>query len=252
MKERTGHHRATTARPSLFVRTGAATPRARRGRRRRPSRRPWGLAVAALAVLTGVLLTGALLTAHAPLSTTAPDDAYAQPPAPSETYLRGGTGAEGPGTGTDGGDGRGGQAVATGSGEPAGHPGAPGEAVPGEGAGGTVHEPDGAEGDPSRHTDHDAVTYFRSRWDDRAAGHVKDIRTIGGYLRIYTTLPETAGNSRQALTLCERGLSYLQDTGTAAPVVFVHARFGENGNPVLANILGPGDTTCRVTHPAPG
>jgi hypothetical protein len=33
--------------------------------------------------------------------------------------------------------------------------------------------------------------------------------------------------------------------------VFVQAQFGENGNPVLANILGPGDGDCRVTHPPP-
>ncbi|MFI7440141.1 hypothetical protein [Nonomuraea indica] len=81
---------------------------------------------------------------------------------------------------------------------------------------------------------------------------MKDIRTVGGYLRIYTDLPESADDSAAALTLCERGLAYLGERGTKEPVVFVQARPGENGSPVLANILGPGDTTCRVTHPDPG
>ncbi|MGW0806383.1 hypothetical protein [Nonomuraea sp. NPDC002799] len=106
---------------------------------------------------------------------------------------------------------------------------------------------------PSRHTDQRAAEYFRSNWgpDDKALRRLKDIRTVGGYLRIYTDLPETAGNSATALTLCERGLEYLRAAGVTHPVVFVQAEFGGNGNPVLANILGPSDTTCRVTHPAP-
>ncbi|WP_327105343.1 hypothetical protein [Nonomuraea glycinis] len=106
---------------------------------------------------------------------------------------------------------------------------------------------------PSRHTDQEAVEYFRDQWGaaDEATGRIKDIRTIGRYLRIYTDLSETAGNSSHALTLCERGLAYLKANGVKDPVVFVQARFGENGNPVLANILGPSDSTCRVTHPAP-
>ncbi|MET9241993.1 hypothetical protein [Nonomuraea sp. NPDC003709] len=106
---------------------------------------------------------------------------------------------------------------------------------------------------PSRHTDQQAAEYFRTHWgpDDKALKRLKDIRTVGGYLRIYTDLPETAGNSSSAITLCERGLAYLRARGVAHPVVFVQAEFGENGNPVLANILGPSDTSCRVTHPAP-
>ncbi|MEV4009482.1 hypothetical protein AB0J35_03210 [Nonomuraea angiospora] len=106
---------------------------------------------------------------------------------------------------------------------------------------------------PSRHTDQQAAEYFRTHWgpDDKALKRLKDIRSVGGYLRIYTDLPETAGNSSQAITLCERGLAYLRARGVAHPVVFVQAEFGENGNPVLANILGPSDTSCRVTHPAP-
>lgn len=106
----------------------------------------------------------------------------------------------------------------------------------------------------SEHTDERAAAYFTERWgnSDKAAKRLKDIRTVGGYLRIYTDLPESAGDSSQAITLCERGLEYLRERGVAVPVVFVQAKFGENGNPVLANILGPDDETCKVTHPEPG
>ncbi|MEU4544432.1 hypothetical protein [Nonomuraea dietziae] len=102
------------------------------------------------------------------------------------------------------------------------------------------------------HTDAKAAEYFEKRWGkgDKAAKRLKDIRTVGGYLRIYTDLPESADNSKQAITLCERGLEYLKEMGEERPVVFVQAEFGENGNPVLANVLGPGDGDCRVTHPA--
>ncbi|TDC11288.1 hypothetical protein E1267_01065 [Nonomuraea longispora] len=112
------------------------------------------------------------------------------------------------------------------------------------------HRADG----PSRHTDREAAEFFRTRWgaDDKALKRLKDIRMVGGYLRIYTDLPESAGNSATALTLCERGLAYLRARGVDRPVVFVQAEFGENGNPVLANILGPSDTSCRITYPAPG
>ncbi|MFI7633464.1 hypothetical protein [Nonomuraea sp. NPDC049400] len=107
---------------------------------------------------------------------------------------------------------------------------------------------------PSRHTDQQAAEYFRTHWgpDDAALKRLKDVRSIGGYLRIYTDLPESADNSSQAITLCKRGLEYLRSLGVANPVVFVQAEFGENGNPVLANILGASDTSCRVTHPEPG
>jgi hypothetical protein len=106
---------------------------------------------------------------------------------------------------------------------------------------------------PSTHTDQEAAEYFRTHWppDDKAAKRLKDIRSVGGYLRIYTDLPESAGNSSQAITLCERGLQYLRESGEPNPIVFVQAKFGENGNPVLANILGPADKSCRVTHPEP-
>jgi hypothetical protein len=106
---------------------------------------------------------------------------------------------------------------------------------------------------PSRHTDRQAAAYFRTHWgpNDKALKRLKDIRTVGGYLRIYTDLPDTAYNSAHAITLCKRGLDYLRAAGVAKPVVFVQAEFGENGNPVLANILGPSDHNCRVTHPAP-
>ncbi len=108
---------------------------------------------------------------------------------------------------------------------------------------------------PSRHTDTEAMAYFEWRWGpgDRAVKRITDIRTVGGYLRIYTDLPESAHDSRTAITLCRRGVEYLtKRLGRADPVVFVQARFGENGNPVLANVLGHGDRTCRVTYPKPG
>ncbi|MBG0830851.1 hypothetical protein HS041_24125 [Planomonospora sp. ID67723] len=106
-----------------------------------------------------------------------------------------------------------------------------------------------AEG-PSKHTDPEAVAYFRQ---SKAANRVKDIRMVGGYLRIYTDMPESADNSRQALELCETGRDYLvEELGVDDPVIFVQAEFGENGNPILANVLGPDDSTCRVTHPEPG
>ncbi|HEX4815492.1 MAG TPA: hypothetical protein VFV66_22340 [Nonomuraea sp.] len=64
-------------------------------------------------------------------------------------------------------------------------------------------------------------------------------------------MPGTAHNSRHAITLCQRGLAYLKAAGVARPVVSVQARFGQNGNPVLADILGPADRSCTVTRPAP-
>ncbi|TMR23345.1 hypothetical protein ETD86_08590 [Nonomuraea turkmeniaca] len=117
-----------------------------------------------------------------------------------------------------------------------------------------MDDTDGYRADgPSAHTDRQAAEYFRTRWgsEDKALKRIKDIRTIGGYLRIYTDLPATAHNSGHAITLCKRGLAYLKAARVARPVVFVQARFGENGNPVLANILGPWDKSCSVTHPAP-
>ncbi|MEV4468269.1 hypothetical protein [Nonomuraea sp. NPDC049504] len=106
---------------------------------------------------------------------------------------------------------------------------------------------------PSRHTDVLAAEYFRTNWGvkDKAFKRLKDVRTVGGYLRIYTDLPESADNSLTAIKLCERGLAYLHEQGVQNPVVFVHSEFGENGNPVLANILGPSDRSCRVTYPNP-
>jgi hypothetical protein len=128
--------------------------------------------------------------------------------------------------------------------------GAPSSGASQDGARGAA---EGVTGGPSQDTDHLAAAYFRARWapDDTAVKHLKDIRTIGGYLRIYTDLPESADNSAAAITLCERGLAYLRESGVSKPVVFVQAKEGGNGNPVLANILGDGDTSCRVTHPAP-
>ncbi|NUP79008.1 MAG: hypothetical protein HOV96_15835 [Nonomuraea sp.] len=136
-----------------------------------------------------------------------------------------------------------------------------GETVPGSTEAGdaevSLPEPDGGadyKADRfSKHTDPEAAEYFRTHWgpDDKAMKRLKDIRTVGGYLRIYTDLPDTADNSRTAITLCKRGLQYLRESGVRRPIVFVQAEFGENGNPVLANILGPSDRNCRVTYPEP-
>ncbi|WP_326829740.1 hypothetical protein OIE13_06495 [Streptosporangium sp. NBC_01810] len=102
---------------------------------------------------------------------------------------------------------------------------------------------------PSKHTDKKALAYFESR---KVTKRVRDIRMVGGYLRIYTDLPESADNSKQAIKLCEAGVDYLVgELGVPDPVVFVQAEFGENGNPVLANVLGPDDSDCRVTYPEP-
>ncbi|MFI6595300.1 hypothetical protein ACIBHX_03580 [Nonomuraea sp. NPDC050536] len=104
---------------------------------------------------------------------------------------------------------------------------------------------------PSRDTDQKAAEYFRTHWNDKAAGRLKEIRTVGGYLRLYTDLPESAHNSAEAVTLCERGLEYLRQEGVEEPIVFVQAEYGDNGNPVLANVIGPSDTNCRLTDPEP-
>ncbi|GAA4559735.1 hypothetical protein GCM10023193_17910 [Planotetraspora kaengkrachanensis] len=103
----------------------------------------------------------------------------------------------------------------------------------------------------SDYTDDKAVAFFRTRWRDRTSALVRDIRTTGGYLRIYTDLPEAADDSDAAITLCERGLEYLAAAGDTSRVVFVQADLGENGNPVLANVLGPDDPDCQVTSPEP-
>ncbi|RCG30523.1 hypothetical protein DQ384_14530 [Sphaerisporangium album] len=106
---------------------------------------------------------------------------------------------------------------------------------------------------PSRHTDGKAISYFKQRWaKDKALKRVTDIRTTGKYLRIYTDLPQSAHNSKAAIDLCKRGMEYLlQEVGDQSPVVFVQAKYGQNGNPVLANILGPDDTSCRLSAPSP-
>lgn len=102
--------------------------------------------------------------------------------------------------------------------------------------------------------DDDPMAYFQARWDrdDAAMKKVTDIRLLGGYLRVYTKLPDTAVNHRHAVKLCKRGRDYLAtEHGVRHPVVFVHARRGLNGNPVLANDLGAADKDCRLTTPRP-
>jgi len=103
--------------------------------------------------------------------------------------------------------------------------------------------------------DGEVLAYFRQRWGkgDAAMKKVKDIRILGGYLRVYTKLPDTAVNSKHAVKLCERARDYLaKERGVRHPVVFVHAKAGLNGHPVLANDLGKGDRDCRLTTPRPG
>ncbi len=103
----------------------------------------------------------------------------------------------------------------------------------------------------SKYSDKEALAYFDERWDDSTHRHITDIRTTGTYLRIYTDLPETSDNSPASLRLCERGMQYLAELGVKKRVVFVQARTGGNGNPVLANVLGGKDDDCRVTYPKP-
>lgn len=116
----------------------------------------------------------------------------------------------------------------------------------------------GKTGTDVKDTDEDdgeVLAYFRRRWGkgDAAMKKVKDIRILGGYLRVYTKLPDTAVNSKHAVKLCERARDYLaKERGVRHPVVFVHARAGLNGHPVLANDLGKGDRDCRLTTPRPG
>lgn len=127
-----------------------------------------------------------------------------------------------------------------------------GEAAASDDPGAT--EPGKAVEGHSKHTDGQALGYFLWRWGakDAAVKRMTDIRTLGGYLRIYTTLPDTAVNSRHAIKLCERGREYLKkERGIADPIVFVHAKKGLNGHPVLANDLGSRDKDCRLTTPRP-
>ncbi|WP_157518533.1 hypothetical protein [Herbidospora mongoliensis] len=108
-----------------------------------------------------------------------------------------------------------------------------------------------AERKESKYSDKDALAYFDERWDDATHKRITDIRTTGTYLRIYTDLGESSDNSPTAIRLCERGMQYLAELGVKKRVVFVQARTGGNGNPVLANVLGPKDDDCRVTYPKP-
>ena len=132
--------------------------------------------------------------------------------------------------------------------DPAGGPGAePADGEAGKTAGKDVKDIDEDDGE--------VLEYFRRRWGkgDAAMKKVTDIRILGGYLRVYTKLPDTAVNSKHAVTLCKRARDYLsKERGVRHPVVFVHAKTGLNGNPVLANDLGKSDRDCRLTTPRPG
>ncbi|GAA2359380.1 hypothetical protein GCM10010404_10770 [Nonomuraea africana] len=243
----------------------------RRGRRRKRSRGPWllkGSVAGAALVVAGLAAGGGMLARERSAQGTtplpfaadatgaaergrAPGAAGGAGPAVQDGAIRDGAvrdGAVRDGAAKDGAakDGAGAnRAVATQAGAPVSASPAPEPPPPAPASVKDAKETSG-------HTDEKAAAYFEKRWgNDKAAKRLKDIRTVGGYLRIYTDLPESADNSAQAITLCRRGLEYLREMGEERPVVFVQAEFGENGNPVLANVLGPDDGDCRVTHPEP-
>ncbi|MBB2911777.1 hypothetical protein FHS43_003050 [Streptosporangium becharense] len=241
----------------------ARSGRRTRGRRRKKSRfRALDVSIGAAALVAGVLggamwLPGDDRPAGAPVRAAVSEaPALAAPPQPAagdgsvvaaDLDKRAGTPEAG--TAAPGGAG------ATGSGTPSGN-GSGGEEKDGEKSKKknkkkkSKKDREAEASGRSRHTEEGAIAFFEDR---KAMKRVKDIRLVGGYLRIYTDLPESADNSKQAIKLCEAGLDYLVDElGAPSPVVFVQGEFGENGNPVLANVLGPDDSDCRVTHPAPG
>jgi hypothetical protein len=248
------------------VKSGESMARSRsaKGRRRKQRGRTYfregAVGAAALAVL-GLAVSGPLIgrVQQAPVHGTAEQ---APPETPGRTPLiaaDGGTervlsGQRAPGAGEAAGT----EPEKLDSGtarEPGADPGSGTEAAEPEVAGpdsGAKRSRDQGEkaSGPSEHTDVKAAEYFQQA-KGKAGKRVKDVRSVGGYLRIYTDLPESADNSSQAIELCRRGLKYLEEQGAANPVVFVQGEFGENGNPVLANILGPDDGNCRVTHPKP-
>jgi hypothetical protein len=88
-----------------------------------------------------------------------------------------------------------------------------------------------------------ALTYFQSK-DQGVAGHVKDVRWSGQFLRVYTDYPETADNSKAALELCQWTWDYLSSHGSPGPL-FVQGTSSDNGAVVLAKKLDAKDS-CRV------
>lgn len=88
-----------------------------------------------------------------------------------------------------------------------------------------------------------ALTYFQGK-DGGIAGHVKDVRWSGDFLRVYTDYPENADNSKPALELCQWTWDYLSSQGAPGPV-FVQGTSHGNGAVVLAKKLD-GSDSCRV------
>ncbi len=88
-----------------------------------------------------------------------------------------------------------------------------------------------------------ALTYFQGK-DSGVAGHVKDVRWSGQFLRVYTDYPESADNSRAALQLCQWTWDYLASLGAPGPV-FIQGTSKDNGAVVLAKKLDDKDS-CRV------
>jgi len=88
-----------------------------------------------------------------------------------------------------------------------------------------------------------ALTYFQTK-DQGVAGHVKDVRWSGQFLRVYTDYPETADNSKEALELCQWTWDYLAAHNAPGPL-FVQGTSSDNGAVVLAKKLSASDS-CRV------
>ncbi|WP_433336376.1 hypothetical protein [Spirillospora sp. CA-294931] len=92
----------------------------------------------------------------------------------------------------------------------------------------------------------DAVPYLQRKDTGRkVAGHVKDVRRSGDFLRVYTDLEEGDENSEPAVSLCEWTTQFLKDAGDSAPRVFIHGKSEGNGEVVLANKQSD-DDDCEV------
>jgi hypothetical protein len=120
-------------------------------------------------------------------------------------------------------------------------------ATPGAGGGAPAATPLGTASDANSDMAPQAMSFLREKDPDKKiTGHIKEVVQSGDFLRVYTDLPESDENSKQAISLCEWTTEYLKDLrGEKAPVVFVHAKTTSNGNVVLANKQGEKDD-CEV------
>ena len=103
--------------------------------------------------------------------------------------------------------------------------------------------PTGVSGRGTTDSEPGALSYFQGK-DAGVAGHVKDVRWSGQFLRVYTDYPETADNSRPALELCQWTWDYLASQNAPGPV-FVQGTSVDNGAVVLAKKLDERNS-CRV------